>query len=66
MHYFCLNTMGTQINHDKNTVRLFFCIFGEIQSTSLAKVQEKKQKYDNKLHLNCRRDCFVLQLHPPA
>ena len=34
--------MGIQINRDKNTVKLFFCISGEIQSISLAKVQEKK------------------------
>lgn len=41
---FGLNTMGTQINHYMNTVRLFFCIFGETQSTSSAKVQGKKPR----------------------
>lgn len=34
--------MGTQFNHDQKTVRLFFFLSGEIQSTSLAKVQERK------------------------
>lgn len=51
--------MGTQFNDDQKTVRLFFFIFGEIQSTSLAEVQEEKNY--NKLHFKCRRDCLVLE-----